>query len=69
MTARVRTLTICRTVIDERSDCYVIAEIGHNHQGDPKKARDLILAAKDSGAIEACAGNESFVQLSASNLG
>jgi sialic acid synthase len=45
-----RTLTIGRTVISDDSDCYVIAEIGHNHQGDVKKARDMILAAKECGA-------------------
>jgi N-acetylneuraminate synthase/sialic acid synthase len=47
--APTRTLTIGRTVIDDASDCYVIAEIGHNHQGDVKKARDMILAAKECG--------------------
>jgi N-acetylneuraminate synthase/sialic acid synthase len=30
-------------------DCYVIAEIGHNHQGDLDKAKDLFRAAKDCG--------------------
>src|SRR5262245_30790443 len=45
-----RALTIGRTVISDESDCYVIAEIGHNHQGDVKKARDMILAAKECGA-------------------
>ncbi len=30
--------------------CYVIAEIGHNHQGSLKKALELIRAAADSGA-------------------
>tara|TARA_B100000989_G_scaffold291799_1_gene266778 strand:- start:3104 stop:4138 length:1035 start_codon:yes stop_codon:yes gene_type:complete len=29
---------------------FVIAEIGHNHQGSLKKAKDLILAAKYAGA-------------------
>lgn len=38
------------TVINEDSDCYVIAEIGHNHQGDLKTARALFLAAKEAGA-------------------
>jgi N-acetylneuraminate synthase/sialic acid synthase len=36
-------------VIDQTSDCYVIAEIGHNHQGDLEKAKQLFLKAKESG--------------------
>jgi sialic acid synthase len=35
--------------IDDQSDCYVIAEIGHNHQGDMAKARELFLRAKECG--------------------
>jgi N-acetylneuraminate synthase/sialic acid synthase len=38
------------TVINQDSDCYVIAEIGHNHQGDLNTARKLFLAAKEAGA-------------------
>ena len=29
---------------------FIIAEIGHNHQGSLKKAKQIILAAKNSGA-------------------
>ena len=29
-----RTLTIDGKTIDDKSNSYVIAEIGHNHQGD-----------------------------------
>lgn len=36
--------------INDDNDCYVIAEIGNNHQGDVEKARELIKAAKDCGA-------------------
>jgi N-acetylneuraminate synthase/sialic acid synthase len=36
--------------IGEDLPCYVIAEIGANHQGDVGKARDLIKAAKLAGA-------------------
>lgn len=36
-------------VIDDDSDCYVIAEIGHNHQGNLEKAKGLFLRAKECG--------------------
>jgi sialic acid synthase len=38
------------TTIDQEGDCYVIAEIGHNHQGSLETARKLFLAAKECGA-------------------
>src|SRR5256885_14367904 len=44
-----RRLTIDRFEIHDGSDCYVIAEIGHNHQGDLEKAKALIHAAKECG--------------------
>ena len=37
-------------VIHEAQGCYVIAEVGHNHQGSLEKAKALILAAKVCGA-------------------
>jgi N-acetylneuraminate synthase/sialic acid synthase len=37
------------TITDD-SDCYVIAEIGHNHQGDIEKAKQLFREAKAAGA-------------------
>jgi sialic acid synthase len=36
--------------IHDDAECYVIAEIGHNHQGDLEKAKRLIDAAKECGA-------------------
>ena len=45
-----RELEIEGKVIDERSDCYVIAEIGHNHQGDLEKCKEMFLQAKECGA-------------------
>jgi N-acetylneuraminate synthase/sialic acid synthase len=36
--------------IHDGSACYVIAEIGHNHQGDVEQAKHLIDAAKECGA-------------------
>ncbi len=45
-----RQLTIASCVINDASDCYVIAEIGHNHQGDVEKCKHLFAQAKDCGA-------------------
>ena len=42
-------MQIGSNLISDESDAYVIAEIGHNHQGDLEKARDLFHAAKMSG--------------------
>jgi N-acetylneuraminate synthase/sialic acid synthase len=44
-----RSLTIDNFTISDTSDCYIIAEIGHNHQGDLKKARELFKAAAECG--------------------
>lgn len=45
-----RQLTIQGVAIDEESACYVIAEIGHNHQGSLEKCKELFRAARDAGA-------------------
>ena len=45
-----RRLTIDGVEIHDGGPCYVIAEIGHNHQGDLKQAKELIDAAMDCGA-------------------
>ena len=42
-------LVIGNHVINDDADCYVIAEIGHNHQGSVQKCRELFLAAKNAG--------------------
>ena len=44
-----RSLVINKTKIHDDSDCYVIAEIGHNHQGDLEKAKQMFRAAYDCG--------------------
>ena len=44
-----RELTIDGQRIGDDTDCYVIAEIGHNHQGDLDKARQLLQRAKECG--------------------
>ncbi len=48
--AGTRQLTIDGTPIGDAHECYVIAEIGHNHQGDIELAKRLIAAAKECGA-------------------
>src|ERR687888_954620 len=45
-----RRLIIDGIEIGDDRDCYVIAEIGHNHQGDVEHAKRLIDAAKECGA-------------------
>jgi sialic acid synthase len=44
-----RQLIIGDRVISDESDCYVIAEIGHNHQGSLKTAIELFKAAAECG--------------------
>jgi sialic acid synthase len=48
--ARRRNLRIDGVDIHDGSDCYVIAEIGHNHQGDVEVAKKLIGVARELGA-------------------
>ena len=45
----VRKLVIEGREISDDSDSYVIAEIGHNHQGSLKTAKELFIAAKECG--------------------
>lgn len=45
-----RQIKINDNVIDDDSDCYVIAEIGHNHQGDVDQCKRLFDAAAQAGA-------------------
>jgi N-acetylneuraminate synthase/sialic acid synthase len=46
----VRELVIDGKLIDDDSDCYVIAEIGHNHQGNLELCKRMFAAAAESGA-------------------
>lgn len=39
-----------RLEIENESDFYLIAEIGHNHQGSLSTAKDMFVKAKESGA-------------------
>lgn len=43
-------ITIGGRVINDASDCYVIAEVGHNHQGSLDTAKKMFAAAKEAGA-------------------
>jgi sialic acid synthase len=45
-----RRLRIADFEISDASDCYVIAEIGHNHQGSVESAKRLFDSAKQAGA-------------------
>jgi sialic acid synthase len=45
-----RRLVIDGVEIGDDKPCYVIAEVGHNHQGDVELAKRLIDAAKECGA-------------------
>jgi N-acetylneuraminate synthase/sialic acid synthase len=44
-----RQLIIGDRIISDESDAYVIAEIGHNHQGSLKTAKELFQAAAECG--------------------
>ena len=45
-----RQLNFNGTLISDDSDCYVIAEIGHNHQGSMDQCKQLFDSAKACGA-------------------
>ena len=44
-----RSIIIDGAEIGDETDCYVIAEIGHNHQGDLEKCKELFRVAKECG--------------------
>lgn len=46
----VREMHIDGVRIADDEDCYVIAEIGHNHQGDVARCKELFAAAHEAGA-------------------
>ena len=45
-----RKLVIDNKNIQDDGDCYVIAEIGHNHQGSLATAKEMFKVAKECGA-------------------
>jgi len=46
----VREINLGGVIVNDDSDCYVIAEIGHNHGGDLKTALKMVKVALDCGA-------------------
>ncbi|MCG6535887.1 MAG: N-acetylneuraminate synthase family protein, partial [Syntrophales bacterium LBB04] len=44
-----RQITIGTAQIHDDSHCYIIAEIGHNHQGSLDKAKEMFRVAKECG--------------------
>ena len=47
---KARSLNIGSHLINDESDCYVIAEIGNNHQGSLEVCKEMFIAAKRCGA-------------------
>ena len=45
-----RKMNVGGTILEDGSDCFVIAEVGHNHQGDLETAHRMLDAAADAGA-------------------
>jgi sialic acid synthase len=45
-----REIVIDDVVVNDDSECYVIAELGNNHQGSVEKCKELIHKAKECGA-------------------
>lgn len=45
-----RRISIDGIEIGDDTDCYVIAEVGHNHQGSVEQAKELFKAAQEAGA-------------------
>jgi N-acetylneuraminate synthase/sialic acid synthase len=44
-----RAMIVDGVTINDESDVYVIAEIGHNHQGDIEKCKEMFRVAKECG--------------------
>ena len=45
-----RELKIANYIINDESDSFVIAEVGHNHQGNVETAKEIFNKAKEAGA-------------------
>jgi sialic acid synthase len=44
-----RSLMVDGIELSDESECFVIAEVGHNHQGDLEKCKELFRVAKECG--------------------
>jgi sialic acid synthase len=44
-----REISIDEKSITDKNGCFIIAEIGHNHQGDLQKAKEMFRVAKECG--------------------
>lgn len=44
-----KTITVMDKIISDDTECFVIAEIGHNHQGNLEKAKEMFRVAKECG--------------------
>lgn len=44
-----REITLGKTIVNDSSDCFVIAEVGHNHQGSLDKAKQIFAKAHEAG--------------------
>lgn len=42
-------IVINKNIISDNGHCYIIAEVGNNHQGDLEKAKEMFMVAKECG--------------------
>ena len=58
-----RSIELANKMVSDNSEAFVIAEVGHNHQGNLENAIELIRAAARSGAsaVKFQKRNNSFV--------
>jgi len=42
-------LQLNKTIFESHDHCYIVAEIGNNHQGEVEKAKEMFLVAKECG--------------------
>lgn len=47
---KMKRINLDGTIIDQDSDSYVIAEVGHNHKGDVEVCKEIFKSAKECGA-------------------
>lgn len=71
-------IEICGKKINDNSPCFVIAEIGNNHNGDINRAKKLVDSAKEAGAdcvkfqmrdLDSLYGRENLTDKNSGDLG